>query len=60
MGSVRNDKIEVKMIPKTAKMRVARPTDNLSEITQMYVNGLGFELLGGCPRIAPVARITRN
>ncbi|WP_330926740.1 VOC family protein [Candidatus Sororendozoicomonas aggregata] len=34
------------MIPKTAKMRVARPTDNLSEITQMYVNGLGFELLG--------------
>ena len=34
------------MIPKTAKMRVARPTDNLSDITKMYVNGLGFELLG--------------
>ena len=34
------------MIPKAAKMRVARPTDNLSDITQMYVNGLGFDLLG--------------
>ena len=34
------------MIPKTAKMRVARPTDNLSDITKMYVSGLGFDLLG--------------
>lgn len=34
------------MIPKTAKMRVARPTDNLAKITDMYVNGLGFKLLG--------------
>lgn len=34
------------MIPKTAKMRVARPTDNLEAITEMYVNGLGFKLLG--------------
>lgn len=34
------------MIPKTVKMRVARPTDNLAKITDMYVNGLGFELLG--------------
>ncbi|MCW7551619.1 VOC family protein [Endozoicomonas gorgoniicola] len=34
------------MISKTAKMRVARPTDNLSDITKMYVNGLGFDLLG--------------
>ena len=34
------------MIPKSAKLRVARPTDNLAQITQMYVNGLGFELLG--------------
>ncbi|RKF18136.1 VOC family protein [Alginatibacterium sediminis] len=34
------------MIPKTAKLRVARPTDNLTDITNMYVEGLGFELLG--------------
>tara|TARA_B110000881_G_C18539191_1_gene497509 strand:+ start:813 stop:1211 length:399 start_codon:yes stop_codon:yes gene_type:complete len=34
------------MIPKTAKLRIARPTDNLSRITDMYVNGLGFSLLG--------------
>ncbi|MBT3188424.1 MAG: VOC family protein [Anaerolineae bacterium] len=34
------------MIPKSAIMRVARPTDNLPEITRMYVKGLGFELLG--------------
>ena len=27
-------------------MRVARPTDKLSEITRMYIDGLGFELLG--------------
>ena len=27
-------------------MRIARPTDNLSDITKMYVDGLGFELLG--------------
>ncbi|AAW87730.1 prolyl endopeptidase [Aliivibrio fischeri ES114] len=34
------------MIPQTSKMRVARPTDNLHKITEMYVNGLGFQLLG--------------
>ncbi|NAW64279.1 VOC family protein [Photobacterium halotolerans] len=34
------------MIPKSAKLRVARPTDNLAKITKMYVNGLGFKLLG--------------
>jgi len=34
------------MIPKTTKMRVARPTDNLEKITEMYINGLGFRLLG--------------
>lgn len=34
------------MIPKTTKMRVARPTDNLVKITDMYINGLGFKLLG--------------
>lgn len=25
--------------------RIARPTDNLKKITQMYVDGLGFSLL---------------
>lgn len=34
------------MIPKSATLRVARPTDNLAQITAMYVNGLGFRLLG--------------
>ncbi len=33
------------MIPKSAKLRVARPTDNLAKITEMYLNGLGFKLL---------------
>ena len=35
------------MIPKNAAMRVGRPTDNLKEITKMYVDGLGFEVIGG-------------
>lgn len=35
------------MIPKNAVMRVGRPTDNLEEITKMYVEGLGFEVIGG-------------
>lgn len=34
------------MIPKSAILRVARPTDNLAKITEMYVKGLGFKLLG--------------
>ncbi|MCL1074507.1 VOC family protein [Shewanella dokdonensis] len=34
------------MIPKSTKLRVARPTDNLAKITEMYINGLGFKLLG--------------
>lgn len=34
------------MIPKSATLRVARPTDNLAKITEMYINGLGFTLLG--------------
>jgi hypothetical protein len=34
------------MIPKAAKLRVARPTDQLAAVTAMYVNGLGFKLLG--------------
>lgn len=35
------------MIPKHAALRVGRPTDNLEEITKMYVEGLGFEVIGG-------------
>lgn len=34
------------MIPKRAVLRVARPTDHLKEITRMYIDGLGFALLG--------------
>lgn len=33
------------MIPKSAIMRVARPTDRLAEITEMYSSGLGFRVL---------------
>ena len=28
-------------------LRIARPTDNLEEVAQMYRDGLGFEVLGG-------------
>lgn len=34
------------MIPKSTTLRIARPTDNLKQITLMYVDGLGFKLLG--------------
>lgn len=34
------------MIPKSAVLRIARATDNLKEITQIYLDGLGFKLLG--------------
>lgn len=34
------------MIPKDSTLRVTRPTDNLNKITQMYIEGLGFNLLG--------------
>ena len=27
-------------------MRVARPTDQLDSVVRMYLNGLGFEMLG--------------
>ncbi|MGD8426546.1 MAG: VOC family protein [Balneolaceae bacterium] len=30
---------------KTTVLRIARPTDNLEELAQMYVDGLGFEIL---------------
>ena len=32
---------------KRAHLRIARPTDNLERIVDMYVGGLGFERLGG-------------
>lgn len=35
------------MISRNTVMRVGRPTDNLEEITKMYVEGLGFEIIGG-------------
>jgi prolyl oligopeptidase len=34
------------MVPKTSVLRVARATDNLAEVTRMYIDGLGFKLLG--------------
>ena len=33
-------------IPKSAVMRVARPTDHLEQVSRMYMEGLGFERLG--------------
>lgn len=34
------------MIPKTSILRVARPSDNLVVVSRMYIDGLGFSLLG--------------
>lgn len=34
------------MIHREAILRIARPTDNLAIITEMYIKGLGFKLLG--------------
>jgi hypothetical protein len=34
------------MLPKTAILRIARPTDNLADVVRMYVDGLGFAVLG--------------
>jgi hypothetical protein len=34
------------MVNRETKLRIARPTDNLEKITQMYISGLGFKLLG--------------
>lgn len=35
------------MIPRDTVLRIARATDNLLEITKMYSEGLGFEVIGG-------------
>ncbi|WKK67094.1 VOC family protein [Lutimonas zeaxanthinifaciens] len=35
------------MISRNIVMRVGRPTDHLEEITKMYTEGLGFEIIGG-------------
>jgi len=32
---------------KRATLRIARPTDELESVVEFYVNGLGFERLGG-------------
>jgi hypothetical protein len=37
---------KVSMISRETKIRIARPTDNLVKITAMYINGLGFKVLG--------------
>ena len=34
------------MVNPEAIVRIARPTDNLAVITEMYISGLGFKLLG--------------
>ena len=34
------------MIPQSSILRIARPTDHLTELTNMYVDGLGFSVLG--------------
>lgn len=34
------------MVYREAKLRIARPTDHLETITEMYISGLGFHLLG--------------
>jgi len=34
------------MTPKSATLRITRPTDNLKAISKMYIDGLGFKLLG--------------
>lgn len=34
------------MIPSTAVLRIARPTDQLEPLARMYIDGLGFERLG--------------
>lgn len=33
------------MIPNKSTLRVARPTDNLSDVSKQYVDGLGFRVL---------------
>lgn len=37
---------KLRMISRSTVIRVARPTDNLDDITAMYVAGLGFQKLG--------------
>jgi len=34
------------MVSRETKLRIARSTDNLEQITQMYISGLGFKMLG--------------
>jgi hypothetical protein len=35
------------MVSRNTVLRIGRPTDHLEEITKMYVDGLGFEVIGG-------------
>jgi prolyl oligopeptidase len=34
------------VIPEGTTLRIARPTDNLEQIKEQYINGLGFRLIG--------------
>lgn len=34
------------MIPKESTLRIARPTDNLKVVSEQYLNGLGFRVIG--------------
>jgi prolyl oligopeptidase len=36
----------VRLMPRDARLRVARPTADLEKVTEMYRNGLGLEDLG--------------
>lgn len=33
------------MIPKESTIRIARPTDNLAQVKEQYIKGLGFQLI---------------
>ena len=37
--------IELRMINKGTTLRIARPTDNLAKVVEMYKKGLGFHVL---------------
>ncbi|HFT5239983.1 TPA: VOC family protein [Yersinia enterocolitica] len=44
--SIKSSEIHSPVLPQNSVMRVARPTDNLDSISEMYCRGLGFTELG--------------
>lgn len=44
--SIKSSETHSPVLPPTSVMRVARPTDNLDAISEMYCRGLGFSELG--------------